>query len=548
MSQSDIAPTEERIAETAEKRRRRVMRRAILGFVLCIAALAGVRIWWGIESGRRLQNEIARVRDAGEPLLLADFNPTHDIPDNENAAILYEKAAAALVEPVGGALSLADLCSDPRFAIEYPKDALAIVQANAEALRLLRQARFLERIDWKVRFTSPILYLRFPKLSSDRQLVKFGRAAAYIQFREGDHAGAIETVRDMRELAKAVSATPRTTLIGYLVANACEALAVSPLQTFTHELAVSDAQRAPPQPAQGKSPATRAQVRALIRELLDDSASRKAFKAAMNAERATQLDSVQSILAGRFGTGALGGGGVPRAVASWFRPAIELDIVYMLGLMSQYCAAATAPNLPAANEMLAECDEQLKGLDRQRGSIRGATHLLSSILFPSFSRTYVLHFRQVATRRMAAVALALRLYELDHGRRPEWLPDLVPDYLTALPEDPFAADKRTFGYKPDREQPVLYSVGNDGRDDDGQYGTKPTGGMDLDRKDLVYFLNGDGPRGPVQRPRGVVGSGQAVEDYSQEEVGQGDSEPDEEDAGQSVSKVSDSLNGVLAVR
>ena len=149
---------------------------------------------------------------------------------------------------------------------------------------------------------------------------------------------------------------------------------------------------------------------------------------------------------------------------------------------------------------------------------------------------------------MAAIALAIRLFELDRGWRPVKLAELVPDYLAVLPVDPFARDGRTFGYKPNAERPVPYSISDDERDDGGQYELKADGEVDLNQKDLVYFLNGDRPRKPVGPPSGASPSSQAVEDYSQEEVGQGDSEPDEEDGGQSVSKVSNSLNGVLAIR
>ena len=96
-----IALSEERIAEAAERRRRRTFRRTVAVFVSCVVLLVAVRVWWGFESGRRLRNEIARIRDAGEPLLVDDFNPASDIPDDENAAILYEQASAAFVEPMG---------------------------------------------------------------------------------------------------------------------------------------------------------------------------------------------------------------------------------------------------------------------------------------------------------------------------------------------------------------------------------------------------------------------------------------------------------------
>ncbi len=71
-----------------------------------------------------------------------------------------------------------------------------------------------------------------------------------------------------------------------------------------------------------------------------------------------------------------------------------------------------------------------------------------------------------AQRRLAATALAIRLYQLDHdGRRPRSLRDLVPKYLSDVPVDPFAADARPLGYRNDSQVQALYSVGPDGSDE-----------------------------------------------------------------------------------
>ena len=103
------------------------------------------------------------------------------------------------------------------------------------------------------------------------------------------------------------------------------------------------------------------------------------------------------------------------------------------------------------------------------------------------------HFRQLAKSRMAAVAVAIRLYEVDHGERPTALALLVPDYLDAIPADPFAKDGRPISYTPDADPPVLYSVGADGVDDGGAFKLRESGGVDYEALDMPFFLNGDRP-------------------------------------------------------
>jgi hypothetical protein len=86
-------------------------------------------------------------------------------------------------------------------------------------------------------------------------------------------------------------------------------------------------------------------------------------------------------------------------------------------------------------------------------------HRLSNMRASSYGGTIRQSFHGSARRRMAAVALAIRLYELDHGSLPEQLEQLVPGYLAAIPRDPFAEDSGRIKYRPTASLPVLYSIG-----------------------------------------------------------------------------------------
>lgn len=91
---------------------------------------------------------------------------------------------------------------------------------------------------------------------------------------------------------------------------------------------------------------------------------------------------------------------------------------------------------------------------------------------------------------MAGTALAIQLYVLDHGRRPETLAQLLPDYVAEVPRDPFSAEGAVLLYRPDASPPVLYSVGMDGKDNVGVQTLRSGGRIDLDRSDLPFFLDG----------------------------------------------------------
>jgi len=121
-----------------------------------------------------------------------------------------------------------------------------------------------------------------------------------------------------------------------------------------------------------------------------------------------------------------------------------------------------------------------------------ARYPVTSIMLPALDSAMTSHFKSAASRRMAATAIAIRLYEADYGHHPENLDQLVPKYLDAIPIDPFDPDGKPIRYLPSSSQlhwdedaleyaddlaiatpplplgpPILYSVGADGINDGG---------------------------------------------------------------------------------
>jgi len=74
--------------------------------------------------------------------------------------------------------------------------------------------------------------------------------------------------------------------------------------------------------------------------------------------------------------------------------------------------------------------------------------------------------RNIAQLRTARVGLAIQRYRLATGNLPDTLDALVPTYIDAVPEDPF--DGRTLRYEKLETGFVVYSVGEDRRDDGGK--------------------------------------------------------------------------------
>jgi len=164
----------------------------------------------------------------------------------------------------------------------------------------------------------------------------------------------------------------------------------------------------------------------------------------------------------------------------------KLDIILMLEQVTAVMESGAAEDYVAARERLPSYPSFQSGIER-------TSHEFSAIMLPSLERAVELRFRVIAVRRAAATTLAIRLFELEHGRRPHSLAELAPNYLPAIPADPFAGDGRALGYLPDAPVPMLYSINSDGVDDGGEYELGENGVPDNDSKDLVFFLDGDPP-------------------------------------------------------
>jgi hypothetical protein len=95
-----------------------------------------------------------------------------------------------------------------------------------------------------------------------------------------------------------------------------------------------------------------------------------------------------------------------------------------------------------------------------------------------------------AVRDLAMSAIGLKRYQLQHGRLPDALAELVPEFLPAVPIDPY--DGKPIKYHPyDDGAFLLYSVGKDGADDGGD--PSPVSGRSdsfswFDSRDMVWPL------------------------------------------------------------
>jgi hypothetical protein len=108
--------------------------------------------------------------------------------------------------------------------------------------------------------------------------------------------------------------------------------------------------------------------------------------------------------------------------------------------------------------------------------IRGETigNILIALMLPAFNKVQSAADRCEQVQHNLDLAFALAAYQRDHGRYPKELDALAPKYLKKIPNDLFSG--MPLVYCPNENGYLLYSVGVNGRDEQGQsYDDDPQG-------------------------------------------------------------------------
>lgn len=404
------------------------LKRGLAALALLILGLIALRLIAGWSADRRLGAIESDLRAAGRPVVPADLN-TAPPPDASNAAF-YLKRAAGAVTLTKAQEAAADRLGSPAFTPADLAQLRGAVAANAAALADAHAARDLPEADWAIHFRRPMLNVLLPNLNPQRELANLLRDAIAVQTADGHSAAAVGTLLDL--LLAADAQLGGRMVVANLVGVGISDVVVRQLERHLPDLVFEG--------EAGPDPAPRSNAQALIRALLDDRLS-AGMAVGMDADRVALFDTLDNI-----GTG-------------WtLRPFFRSAAAAKAGWYESVRRAAQAGTLKAA-----------KGLRYPWASLddlKGFT----AVLDMDSEKSLTVVARNLAARRLAAAAVAVRLYRVDHdGKLPPTLQALVPAYLPAVPADPMRPDGGPIGYAPAGQaaSPRVYSVGVDGVNDGG---------------------------------------------------------------------------------
>jgi hypothetical protein len=434
----------------AERKPARWGKRIGIGLALMpLIAVLGHAIWV-YSTGAGLKQRVAAIQARGEPILPADFAPPA-LPPDVNGGPDIDAAGHTIAEyfkTTGKPLAEFDRVLPLR-----PEERQAIEQAMkdlAPAVAQFQKGRAKPRHEPTLNLISPVLMniVLANNLNGQRALCMLFDAAARLEHENGDDATALRRVYDMIFVSRYTDKNP--SLVGHLVSIGCLAMASETVNELAPDLRVGIA----------KGDAAPADVRRLIDTLLDDGPPRKGLRLAFRGERMGQLDTMDALNRGipiQLGPPQSTPPTSYKPVARYLtRPMFNHNARSMIDHMTALLPVVDEPDLPAA---LAKLPPKPKSSN--------PFNAFTQILIPSLERALETQHRVTSDRRLAATAMAIRWYQLDHnGQRPPTLDALVPKYLPSVPKDALLRDK-PLGYLPEMQRPRLYSAGANNVDDGG---------------------------------------------------------------------------------
>lgn len=427
---------------------RRRTRRWLLAILLAIATLAAYGVYSYIAGQRRLQAVLDRLDREDPGWRLEDLQAARrPIPDEENSALVLEEAirlapTARLVNerlydvfheiPPGRQLS-----SDQATTLRAELSGLAPALAEARKLASLPRGCRPEPwvLDWEAKANRRVGVARYVLV-----LLTFD---AMLRGQDGDADGALASAQACLNGSRSSGEEPA--LISQLVRAAFGRLATGSIERVLAQSSPS------------------CDSLAALQTLLEDEASQPLFQVGMRGMRAISAKTFQAVRSGRL-SAADAFGPLPPVIGLHIGP-FDLDRVIGQVRIAAGDHATAMEYLTRQVEITRLPDDEqmarFQELDDELSRQPALAHLVS----PSRRLTEVF-IQWRATLRCAVCGLALERYRRDHGRWPQTLAALSPEYLKQVPADPFNGRPLSFARVP--AGVAVYSLLPDGTDRKGR--------------------------------------------------------------------------------
>ena len=406
----------------------------VLGLIYAIAVSV---------SSSKLRQAYADLKKDGRPMEPSDVIPP-EVPDTENAALLYESATLLLkAQPAAGENLLEDLgdISDKFIKESLDSDKLDEFKqligqdVVTQALSIIAQGTQRDSCRFDLDYDDGLNTL-LPHLSGLRNFTRILCAKAYLEAKTGNPDTAWDMLLTQLKFADALRTEP--VLVSKVVRIAMIRLSCDTI-TKLCEIAPPNAQQSSDIQSLLKDlddirPLIHSidAERLLIGEWLFNLSKDEMYKANLQHSDEDDAGLLHKLII--FGI--------------TFKPLFLADHAAYMRYMHEGARFAERPYSPDEAEALE------KELQKKR-------HIVTSMLAPALFRVKEIHFQMTAQLRIARAGLALLQYKQANNALPATLDALKLQNIN----DPFSDG--LLSYKTEGQDFVLYSIGPDGKDNDG---------------------------------------------------------------------------------
>jgi len=396
-----------------------------------------------------LEEELQKLREAGIPTTIEELN-LPEIPDEENAALVYQKVFDLMdknKEDIQDKFRDLPSYSDiTQWTEEQKKEISLFIKKNKEIYELLEKATSMPKCRFPIKYEDgpEMLLMHLAKL---RMCARFLAVKSIMETEKGQMENALDIYISGIKLTQSLSNEP--VLISSLVRIAIDSMMLSSLEEILNKGTVDN-----------KS------YTKLVQEIMEEKESRIISFGLQGESILSGLwiynriskgpikDTLEHFRLLGFG---MGPPEEPGKLIKKYLPFAENDIVFYLQTISSYISLSKEPYWQAKDK-LEQLEKNLVTLPREK-------YLLSFLLLPALSPSYLKEARSDAYSGAAVIAIANRIYRQKHGEFAESLSQLTPDILPTLPLDPFTG--KDYIYRKKDKGFIVYSVADNMKDDGG---------------------------------------------------------------------------------
>jgi hypothetical protein len=428
-------------------------------FRICLAALFLLAlllvcfIVWRVNLARDVNAKLAAIRAAGLPTSGAELNDYYPVvPDNENAALVMTQAFALLRNFPNSRSNneVADFKIPPRgqsLTVEQKQLLSSHVAMNEAALTKASEALKLPRSRYPVDF-SPGLNTSLSHLGGLRKLCRVAEFQSLLATDSGHPDDAVAPITDILGMIRTLDDEPND--ISQLSRGKLIDMATASLEYCLNTHGLSEAVLDSLTLAFVAARQTNLMTRVFIGEravLVPYFQSRSAW-VVENSENELITD--------------------PPPMRFWIMGVNARDLVFYLKVMDTNIAFASLPfprDLNTISHFSAETFDHIE--QHPYTSLHYHDPFEFSATFLPSTGILLKREAEFATNlRLASMALVVERFRLTQDRLPENLNELVPKFLSTVPDDPF--DGQPLRYHRLAKGYVIYSIGADGHDDGGR--------------------------------------------------------------------------------